>query len=219
MLSPGSLPADALRAGAAYLRRNPTELFTVARNAAGFRVAVPLDALRWLVEKLVHGKRAPKELTLGTAPPALSLSMLAEVMGNGLRASADVAIDELRLSPEELRIVLRLSHVKLNAVNPESPMAQMVKALDTSKPASLLNFMPKKPAAIVEAVNDRITLDLMRVEKLAHNPVFKRVLNVLSPVLGDAGAVEISTDQDHLVVAFKPRFGGVASAVRAITRR
>src|SRR5215470_2030839 len=57
------LPLGALRAGAGYLRRRPGELFTVARNAVGFKLTVPLDALRWLIDNLPKGPKSPKDVT------------------------------------------------------------------------------------------------------------------------------------------------------------
>ena len=174
LLSPNALPMEALRAGAAYLRRNPAELFTVVRGAAGFKVVVPIDALRWVLGKVVRGKRAPRELTLGTSPPSLHIGALVEVMGNGLRAGADITIDELTVSTTALRVDLRISNLVLQAENPASPMAQMVKAIDVTKVANLLSFIPKRPAALVEADGNRIVLDLLRVEKLAANPTLRR---------------------------------------------
>ncbi len=213
LLSPNALPMEALRRGAAYLLGNPSELFTVVRGAAGFKVVIPIDALRWVLGKVVRGKRAPRELTLGTAPPALHIGALVEVMGNGLRAGADITIDSLEISLDALRVELSINNLSLEAENPQSPMAQMVKAIDVTKPANLMSFIPKKPAALVEAVGNRVVLDLMRIEKLAANPTVRKVLGIAAPLLG---RIQISTDTDHLIVAVHPGVAGVVSAISAI---
>jgi len=213
LLSQNTLPMEALRAGTAYLLGNPGELFTVVKGAAGFKVVVPIDALRWVLGKVVRGKRAPRELTLGTSPPALHIGALVEVMGNGLRAGADITINDLAISTSELRVELSINNLSLEAENPASPMAQMIKAIDVTKPANLMSFIPKKPAAIVEAVGNRVVLDLMRVEKLAANPTFKKIIGIAAPLLG---RIQISTDADHLIVAVHPRLAGVASAISAL---
>ena len=213
LLSQNTLPMEALRAGAAYLLGNPSELFTVVRGAAGFKVVIPIDALRWVLGKVVRGKRAPRELTLGTSPPALHIGALVEVMGNGLRAGADITIDSIDLSLDALRLELSINNLSLEAENPQSPMAQMVKAIDVTKPANLMSFIPKRPAALVEATGNRVVLDLMRVEKLAANATVRKVLGIAAPLLG---RIQISTDADHLIVAVHPRLAGVASAISAI---
>ena len=213
LLSQNTLPMEALRAGAAYLLGNPSELFTVVRGAAGFKVVIPIDALRWVLGKVVRGKRAPRELTLGTSPPALHIGALVEVMGNGLRAGADITIDSIDLSLDALRLELSINNLALEAENPQSPMAQMVKAIDVTKPANLMSFIPKRPAALVEATGTRVVLDLMRIEKLAANATVRKVLGIAAPLLG---RIQISTDADHLIVAVHPRLAGVASAISAI---
>jgi len=213
LLSQNTLPMEALRAGAAYLLGNPSELFTVVRGAAGFKVVIPIDALRWVLGKVVRGKRAPRELTLGTSPPALHIGALVEVMGNGLRAGADITIDSIDLSLDALRLELSINNLALEAENPQSPMAQMVKAIDVTKPANLMSYIPKRPAALVEATGNRVVLDLMRIEKLAANATVRKVLGIAAPLLG---RIQISTDADHLIVAVHPRLAGVASAISAI---
>src|SRR5215470_1085994 len=109
------LPLDALRAGATYLRRHPGEIFTVARNAAGLRLTVPLDALRWLIEHLPAGK-GPTDVALGAAPPAISVGMTSELMGNAFRATSDVRIEEVRAGTDELVLALRVENLNLKAL-------------------------------------------------------------------------------------------------------
>ena len=54
-----------------YVRTNPDEIVKVAVNAASGRFGVPLAALRYLASQAPSGKRMPKDIELGTAPPAL----------------------------------------------------------------------------------------------------------------------------------------------------
>ncbi len=51
----------------------------------------------------------------------------------------------------------------------ESPVAALLRsgALDLSKPGNLAAYMPKRPAMLVAAKDDRVTLDLMRHPKFA----------------------------------------------------
>jgi hypothetical protein len=137
-------------------------------------------------------------------------------MGTGVRVGAAIRFDELRLGADELRIALRLSDVTMQALgDANSPVAALLKsgALDLSKPGNLANFLPKRPAALVEARDDVIVLDLMKVAKIADNGRLRRILGVVAPVFEIR---EVSVDDDHLILSWRPNPGGVLSAARAL---
>jgi hypothetical protein len=210
------LPRDALRAGVGYIRRNPGELLTVAKAAAGRRATVPLDALRWLSDHAPKGKKGPKDLVIGAASPALSFGVTSELMGNEFRATGEIFVEDIVAGPDDLRITIRVANLKLQALAGENtPMGNLFKAMDLSKPASLLSFLPQRPPAIVEASGDRFTLDLLKVPKIASNPVVRRALEVVTPVVA---ITEIRTENDHLVMGFRPKSGGLSSALAALRR-
>jgi hypothetical protein len=210
------IPRDALRAGAGYIRRRPGELLNVARNAAGLKLTIPLDALRWLDEHMPKKPKAPKDLVLGASPPALSFGITSELMGNAFRVGADVRVEEVKAGPDELRVTIRVQNLTLKALGgQDSPMANLFKAMDLSKPAALLNFAPAKPPAIVEAKDDRFVLDLLKVPKIAANPVVRRLLEIVTPVLSIG---DVRTVEDHLVVALRARPAGLSSALAALRR-
>jgi hypothetical protein len=209
-------PRDALSAGMSYLRRNPTELFSAAKNAAGMRLSIPLDALRWLISRMPQGKKSPKDVTVGAAPPAFSLGAVVEFMGQQLRVGANVKLDDIQLSPEALRLSLRVQGMTLESQGAkDSPMANLIKAMDLTKPGNLMSFLPQKPPAIVEASGDRFVIDLLKVPKIAANPLVRRALEVVSPVLSIA---DVSTEDDHLVVSFRGNTSGLATALAALRR-
>ena len=209
-------PLKALRAGIDYLRRNPTELIYVAKSAAGLKIVVPLDALRWLSDHSKGGKRAPKDVVIGGKPPAITVEATVDLMGTGVRVGASIKFEELRLGSDELRIALKLSDVRMQALgDANSPVAALLKsgALDLSKPGNLANFLPKRPAALVEARDDVIVLDLMKVGKIAGNGRLRRLLGVVTPVFEIR---EVRVGDDHLILSWRPRPGGVLSAARAL---
>ena len=209
-------PLAVLRAGMAYLRKNPTELIYVARNAAGLKIVLPLDALRWLSDNSKGGKRAPKEVVIGGKPPAITVAATLDLMGTPVRAGAAIRFEELSLGADQLRIALRLSDVTMQALGAaDTPVGALLKsgALDLSKPGNLANFLPKRPAALVEAKDDLIVLDLMKVPKIAENARLRRILGVVTPVFVIR---EVRVADDHLILSWRPRPAGVLSAVAAL---
>jgi hypothetical protein len=137
-------------------------------------------------------------------------------MGTALRANAAIKIDEISLGPDALRIGIRLGDVKLALIgDSESPIATLIKsgALDLSKPGNLVKFLPKRPPAIVEAEDDRIVLDLMKVPAIANNAPLRRLIAVLTPVVNIRA---IETDRDHIYVALKASPGGLPRAITAL---
>ena len=208
--------ASALRAGLDYLRRNPGELLFAARQAAGLRATIPLDALRWLVEQLPAGKHAPRDVLIGQQPPAITLGGTFEFMGHAVRVSAAIRIEELVLGPDELRVTLRVANLALDPQgSPTSPLAMLLRSgsLDLTRPGKLLGFLPKRPAVIVEADDDRFVLDLLRAPKISGNARLRKLLSVIAPVLviGD-----IHVENDRLLVTWRPRLAGVRESVAAL---
>lgn len=199
-----------------YIRRNPDEIVKAAINAAGLRFGVPLAALRYLSSQAKLPRKAPQDIEIGSAPPALRISLSVDAMGTPVRASAAIKIDEIDLSPGAMRIGIKLSDVKLALLGEsDSPVATLIKsgALDLSKPGNLVKFLPKRPSAIVEADGDRIVVDLMNVPAVSGNSVLRRALAVVTPVM-NVRAVE--TDRDHLYVALRASPRGLPRAIAAL---
>jgi hypothetical protein len=208
-----------LNAAVDYVRRNPDELVRAAVNAAGLRFGVPLAALRYLTAQAKLPRKAPKDIEIGSSPPAIRISLSVDAMGTPVRASAAIKIDEIDLSPEAMRVGIKLSDVKLNLIgSSDSPVATLIKsgALDLSKPGNLVKFLPKRPPAIVEADEDRIVVDLMQVPAVANNDNLRRILAIVTPVI-NVRAVE--TDRDHLYVALKASPRGLPRAIAALRGR
>lgn len=201
-----------LKAAVGYVRKNPDEVVRQAVNATGLTFGVPLATLRWFAGN-IKGKKAPKDVEITSAPPALRFSAVVDAMGTPVRASAAIKIDEITINTEQIRIGVRVRDVKLAlAGESESPVATLIQsgALDLSKPGNLVKFIPKKPPAIVEAEGDRIVLDLMKVPKIANDPKIKKILSILSPVLGIRS---IETDRDHLWIKLRATPAGLPEAL------
>jgi len=202
-----------------YVRRNPDEIVTAAVNAAGLRFGVPLAALRWLSSRAKLPRKAPQDIEIASAPPAIRVTMSVEAMGTPVRASAAIQVDEIDLSPVAMRIGLRLRDVKLALIgDSQTAVATLIKsgALDTTKVGNFVRVMPKRPPAIVDAEGDRVVIDLMRVPSIEHNWLLRRALAVVTPVVS-VRAVE--TDRDHLYVALKASPRGWTRSLRALRGR
>jgi hypothetical protein len=207
-----------LEAGSKYLRDHPEELLRALRNLLALRFGVPLDALRFFAGR-ARGKKAPKDLVLEAVPPGLRVGATVDLMGTPVRAGADIFIERVSITPDELRFEIRLAQVSLKVSEdaPESPIAALLRsgALDLSKPGNLAAYMPKRPALLVEAKDDRVVLDLMRHPKIAKNPRAIRTVALLAPLLTVAG---IESDSEHLDVALRVFPEGLREAVGGIRR-
>ncbi len=206
---------DFISAATNYIKRNPDEIVRATLNAGRLRFGVPIAALRWLAGQ-AKGKKAPKDIELGAVPPALRLSATVDAMGTQLRAGANVRIEEIEITPETIRIGLRVHEVKLKVLDDsETPVATLVKsgALDLSKPGNLVKFIPKRPKAIVDAHDDRIVLDLMHIPAIGENKRLKRALQIVSPLVGIRA---IETEGDHLYIALRATPAGLREAIVAL---
>lgn len=209
-------PRAFLNAAVDYVRKNPDELVRAAVNAAGLRFGVPLAGLRWLTSQAKLPRKAPQDIDIGSAPPALRISLSVDAMGTPVRASAAIRVDEIDLSPDALRIGLRLSDVKLALLgDSEAPIATLIKsgALDLSKPGNLVKFLPKRPPAVVEADGDRIVIDLMKVPAVADSARLRLALAIFTPIVN---VRTVETDRDHLYVALRASPRGLPRALAAL---
>jgi hypothetical protein len=206
---------SALRSASRFVVRNPLSVLKVVRHAASMRLAVPLDALRWFVANTPPSKKAPTDVTVAARPPAVHVGATVDLMNTKVRASVTIEVDELAIHPDELRLRLRLSDMDMQVLGTsESPVAGLLRsgALDLSKPGNLVNFMPKKPDALVEARDDIVVLDLMKVPKFANSFRLRRVLQRLTPVVNVAA---LRTDGDFLIVALRATPMGFSRALAA----
>lgn len=207
-----------LEAGSKYLRDHPEELLRALRNLLALRFGVPLAALRFFAGR-AGGKKGPKDVVLEAVPPGLRVRATVDLMGTPVRADATVFIERVSITPAELRFEIRLANVALKVADdaPESPIAALLRsgALDLSKPGNLAAYMPKRPALLVEAKDDRVVIDLMRHPKIAKNEQAIRALALLAPLLTVAG---IESDSEHLDVTLRAFPDGVRRAVSGIRR-
>ena len=208
-------PKVLLQKAGSYLKEHPEEIVRALKGAIGLRVGVPIDALRYLARELGGGKKAPKDVVIEAAPPGVRLSATVDAMGTPLRAKATIFVEQIDVSTEKLLIGIRIADLSLDVLgDASSPIAGLLKsgALDLSKPGNLVAFMPKRPAVLVDAKDDKLTFDLMKVPKIAENSRVKAAIEILSPVLGIR---EVATENDHLDVKLRADLGGVSAAFAA----
>jgi hypothetical protein len=205
-----------LRAAVRYVRDNPRAIVKAAVDAKSLRFGVPIAALQWALTQTRPSKKAPKDIELGTSPPALHFGATIDAMGTPVRACGSVRIDEVTVSADSIRVGVRLNDLELTLLaESDSPLAILIKsgALDLSKPGNLVKVLPKRPEAIVEAGGDRIVVDLLRIPALARSLRLRRALAVVTPLLGIRA---IETDGEHLYVTLRATPGGIRDALAAL---
>ncbi len=201
-----------------YLKDHPEELWRVLRNALALRFGLPITALRWLAVKGA-GKKAPKDVHIEAVPPGVRLAASLDLMGTPVRASAVVYVERVRLNEQELVLEIRLAEVSLKVTDERSatPIAALLKsgALDLSKPGNLAAYMPKRPAILVDAKDDRIVIDLMKHPTFARSEKAQRLVRVLAPLITVSG---IETGPAHLDVALRPFPQGIAEVIARVRK-
>lgn len=198
---------------AAYLKENPQEIWRVARDAANFKFGLPIVALRWLSNH-IDSKNGPKDIELDAVPPGIRVTATVEEMGTWLRGSAVLTVLSVDIAPNQLRVVVRLSEVTLKVLGESpTPLAALVRsgALDLTKVANLVAHMPKRPAVLVDSVEDRLVLDFMRWPHLAQQPLARQLVSTIARLLKVEG---VETDNTHLSLALSPFPNGLRSLFR-----
>lgn len=204
-----------LNAAKTYLRDHPEEIIRALKGAAGLRVGVPLDAFRYFARELAGGKKMPKDIEIDSAPPGLRISMTVDAVGSTLRVSLALFVEEVNITQDELRLGIRIADLKLKVLEGfQTPVAALVQsgALDLSKPGNLVAFIPKRPPMIIDAKDDRIVIDALKIPNLASNPKIRKALSVATPLLTVRA---IRSKDDHLDVHLKASLGGLGTAITA----
>jgi len=209
-------PKVLLGAAAGYLRSHPEEILRAMRGAVGLRLGIPLDALRYLAREFAGGKKAPQDVVLEVRPPGLRLEATVRTMGTTLRARLTLFIEEIDFGSERLAMSMRIADMELEVLDgDDTPVAGLIKsgALDLSKPGNLVAYMPKRPEALVDAKDDRMTVDLMKVPKIAQNGQLRRTLGFVTPLLSVAA---IRTRDDHLDVHLSASPSRIGDAIATL---
>ena len=198
-----------------YLLQHPEELVRASKNALFWRFGVPLDLLRWLAAQMKSPK-APKDLQIEAVPPGVRVGATLDLMGTVVRASGILYIEDVRFNAQELRMELRLADVSLKLLkDAQTPVATLIKsgALDLSKPGNLVAYMPKRPAFLVEAKDDRVVIDLMKHDAIARQ---NKWVGLVTPFVS-VGAIR--TDWEHLDVTLRPLQHGFSEAISSVRQR
>lgn len=185
------------------------------RNALGMRLGVPLAAFRWIADELTRGGNV-EDVEIGAVAPGLRVGATFDLMNTRLRGSGVLYIDRLHVTGEEMRLELRLEQVSMIPVGTgKSQISALLitRSLDLSRPGDLVQHLPDMPDMIVDAHGNRVVLDLMRVPKLASDPLVRHALGLMTTLVTlDA----IETEDDHLDLKFKPLPEGFVAAADAI---
>jgi hypothetical protein len=209
-----SIAQRALSAASGYLRRHPAEIARATRNLVGLRAGIPIDALRWLMDQAAEGGKI-QDPVITEVSPGLRVTASVDLMKTPVRASAVVYIDRVALDSDQIKLVVRMEEIWVEVIGDSStPVAALLRsgALDLSKPGELAKYMDLPPV-IVEAKDNRVTLDLMREPRIGDNPVVRQALAVITPLVTMHG---VESDDEHLTVVFRALPRGVGTAASAL---
>ncbi|MBZ0121002.1 MAG: hypothetical protein K8H88_28665 [Sandaracinaceae bacterium] len=209
-----SIAQRALSAAGDYLRRNPGEISRTIRSLMGLRAGVPVDAIRWLLEEVSKGGKI-EDPVVTEVPPGLRVTASFDLMKTPVRGSSVVFIDRVVLSPDQIRIEVRLEEIWMEVIGEShSPIAALLRsgALDLSKPGNLAKHM-ELPPVIVEARDNKLAVDLMKDPKIGDNPIVRQALAIVTPLVTMHG---IESDEDHLNIVFRALPTGARAAAGAL---
>ncbi|KFE71857.1 hypothetical protein [Hyalangium minutum] len=204
-----------------YLKEHPEEVPRAIRGMMKLRLGIPLAVPRYLARTFVSGQGHKKDVIISPAPPGLKLTTTLDALGSSLlRASLVVALDDLRINKDEVRLEFRVSEMKaeiLDEGDGTSPVIAKIKSgeLDFTKPANLLVHLPERPPTLVEAQDDRVCFDLLKSPDFANNPGIRRFLATINPVVGLRA---VRTDDDHLDIYFRASPTGLPAAIASLFR-
>ncbi len=200
-MSRGTLPQKAVLALGGYLKRHPEEVLRAAKSAAQLKVGLPVQALLWILREL-GGRKVPPDFELEARAPGIFARGSFTLMKTPLQGEATIFVDRVDMSPGSLLVDLRIEDISLSVtdLSVTTPISALLQsgALDLSRPGDLMSFMPERPALVVEARGNVLTLDLMKHPKLSAEKAQKLVALLVQI----ARVKSIRTEGKHLDLAF-----------------
>lgn len=203
---------------AGFVTRRPGEVGRILRGLLGLRLGFPIELFQWLGEQAEQSGQA-KNVDLRAEPPGVAVAATVEAMRTQLRVRAHVFVERLRMNGEELRVTLRVEKLSLSLEeDSDSAVATLVKsgALNLSAPGNLLKHLPNRPAVLVHAEGNRITLDLMRHRGFQERRRLQDAIALATSFLTVHG---VETDEDHVDVRLRALPGGLLHAASQVRRR
>lgn len=208
-------PKAVLFATASYLKSHPAEILRSLRDMRHLRLGVPLAAIRWLAREFLRSPDGPQDIEVSSAEPGIRIAATVEQMGTSLRGSCEIHVTKVTITPSELLLELRLKNVDVRLLdeNVQTPLAALIRSgtLDLSRVASLVAYMPSRPLALIEAVDDRVVIDLMKLPQAAND---SRVQSLIGLAAKIAAVESVRIVDDRLEVAFQPLPGGLHAIIR-----
>lgn len=208
-------PKAVLFATASYLKAHPAEIFRTLRDMRHLRLGVPLAAIRWLAREFLRSPGGPQDVEISSAEPGIRIEATVEQMGTSLRGSCEIHVTKVTAAPSELLIDLRLKNVNVRLLDEtvQTPLAALIRSgtLDLSRVASLVAYMPSRPPMLIEAADDRVVLDLMKLPQAASDSRIQSFIGLAAKI---AAVESIRVVEDRLEVAFRAFPGGHNEIVR-----
>ena len=195
----------------------PRQVWSIARHAAGLRLAVPVASLEWLATHLLAGRRAPTDVRVTARPPALGLAATVRFKGLRMLVSCALSVQEAHVAVDELRLTVRVRDLTVDVPDePDHALAKMLRAGGAAllgRPASLLGLFGWRPRALVSAEGDTFVLDLLQIPRLRDHAPLRAALQALSPVVGLRA---IETRDDLLLFELLATPAGLPVTLRAL---
>jgi hypothetical protein len=191
-----------------FLRSNPWFLLQSARNAARLALSIPLDVLRWGIDKRPRG-RGPERIEISGEDSSLHVELTVDLFGTKIDVSSNITVEAIENDAEALRLALRVRDLDIQAP-PDTPAAQMIAAMDLSQPGNLMAMMPQKHNDLIQASGDRIVIDLLKLPMFRRNRALRRILGAVSFI----GIRGVRTENDVLVIGFSVNPTAIPGAIR-----
>ncbi len=204
-----------LEAAGEYLRKHPEEIGRAVRGALGLRIGVPLVALRWLTKQLLADKE-DTEVRFEARPPGIRVGGIFEAMETKMDAGATIFIDRVKIDEVNARIDLRLEDIDIKILSEKkTQISALIRsgALDVSNVGDLINELPDIPDFILDAKDNKMSIDLMLHPQLKDNPKLRQMVGALSSLVTLHG---VYTDDDHLDIKLRAFPRGLFTAAEQV---
>lgn len=199
----------------ASLQKSPRLLLLMFTQALKHRWLLPLDAIRFFLEKGLHDVTMIEDWSLQAKPPGLLLRAKLSIMENHVQVSVVVSIVEIKWTEQCFRIRVQADEVHVHAPS-DSPIHSMLALVDLTKPGDLIAWLPSAVPGLVEGTGNQVVFDLFEIPAIRNKRGLMRMLQAIPHI---ARLVSVRAGRNVLVLQWQCMLRNLPAAIQSLVAK
>lgn len=194
------------------LQKSPRLLLLIFTQALKHRWIVPLDTIRFFLERGLKDIPMVQDWSLQAKPPGLLIHAKLSIMDNSVQVSMVLSIVQVDWTEEHFRIRVQADNVQVHAPS-DSPIHSMLALVDLTKPGDLIAWLPSAIPGLVEGAGNQLVFDLFEIPAIRNKHWVLRTLQAIPHI---ARLVSVRAGRNVLVLQWHCMLRNLPAALHSL---